>query len=110
MQSKLMEGLESQSEEAAHVLLDKCHKMPSTLEESAHRIDPMLADSTSNPTIVDCVAVVTPQFSNYVHGLDPAKGHLRSLKLYRAFSRNRSTEMNKVPGFIREHAGILSVQ
>jgi glutathione S-transferase len=51
--SKLMECLEPQSEETARVLLDKCHKGQSTLDELADLISPMLADSTSNPTIVD---------------------------------------------------------
>ena len=108
--SKLMEGLEPQSEEAARVLLDKCHKTLSTLEELADPNGPMLADSTSNPTIVDCVVMATFQFSDHVYGLDLLKDHPRLLKLYRAFSRNRSTEMNEAPDFIREHARILCVQ
>ena len=45
------------------------------LEELADPIGPMLADSTSNPTIVDCVAMTTFQFSAHVYGLDLLKDH-----------------------------------
>jgi glutathione S-transferase len=57
--SKLMEGLEPQSEGAAHVLLDKYHKKLSRLEELADATGPMVADSTGQPTLVDCVAMTT---------------------------------------------------
>jgi hypothetical protein len=75
------------SEEAARVLLDKCYKTLSTLEESADPIRPMLADSTSNPTIVDCVVMATFQFSDHVYGLDLLKDHPRSLKLLQSLSK-----------------------
>jgi hypothetical protein len=75
--------------------------MLSKVEELADPIDSMLANSTEQPKIVDCVAIATLQFSDYVYGLGLVKEHPRLLKWYRAFPE----ETHRVERSARIHQG-----
>ena len=98
-----------QSEETARRALDRCHKMLTLVDKWADPEGPMLANSTGQLTIVDCVAMATFQFAEYIYGLEILQGHPRLEQFFAAFSRNPSTELDEAPDFVREKSRILSV-
>lgn len=108
--SKLFEGMEEQSAEAARKGKERMERMFDLLESMAERDGPWLASKETGPTILDCVALATVQFAREVYQVDLVSGRERLRKMCEAFELREGSRMEGFPAMIRDLGPRLSIR
>lgn len=109
--SKLFEGLEPQSWEAARLLLGRLDVLLNQLEGMADHKGPFLSDESGQPMLVDCVMLSTLQFAQSVYDVDLTKRHPRLKTFLEAFQKRKSSRLQEgFPEEITKVARIMSVR